>query len=178
MNREERIAEARRRSVASSEERAELRAADEEQLVGRIRWMSPEDAGRTASSINFDTSIKALGSVSTPHEWDIAVEAARDVTIDAARRGQTITYGELRVAAYQATGMKVGHNSFANLAMETNRRSDGCLLSSIIVRAADGEPGEGFLPYARSQGFNQPVTSIQRQVFDRFSRSGTEDANH
>jgi hypothetical protein len=151
------------------EQRAQERAADEQQRLDRIRDLSPTEAGRTASSINFDTSIKALGSVSTPHEWDVAVAAARTVTIDAAARGETITYGELRVAAYEATRMKVGHNSFANLAMETNRKGDGCLLSSIIVRAEDGMPGEGFLPYARSLGFTESLSALQANVFDHFS---------
>ena len=169
MNKEQRIAEARRLAEETSESRAQERAADEQERLDRIRNLSPTEAGRAASSINFDPSIKALGSVSTPHEWDLAVAAARAVTIDAARRGKTITYGELRVAAYEATGMKVGHNSFANLAMETNKKSDGCLLSSIIVRAEDGMPGDGFLPYARTQGFSDPLAAIQRQVFEHFS---------
>jgi len=54
------------------------------------------------------------------------------------RRGETLTYGELRIAAYEATGMKVCHNSFGRLALEANKKSDGCLLSSIIVQASTG----------------------------------------
>jgi len=173
MTRESRIAEARRRAEETSQERAAERAAADSSRIDKIRELSTEDAATTAADINFDSSIKALGPIATPHEWTVAVEAARQVAIDAARRGQTITYGELRVAAYEATGMKVGHNSFANLAMETNRKTDECLLSSIIVRAATGTPGDGFLPYARTQGFAEPLLTIQRGVFEHFS-SDTE----
>jgi hypothetical protein len=169
MTRESRIAEARRRAQQTSQERAAERASADAERIDKIRELSTEDAASTAADINFDPSIKALGPIATPHEWIVAVETARQVTIDAACRSQTITYGELRVAAYEATGMKVGHNSFANLAMETNRKTDECLLSSIIVRAATGTPGDGFLPYARSQGFDGTVTSIQGQVFSHFS---------
>jgi hypothetical protein len=62
--------------------------------------------------------------------------------------------------------MKVGHNSFGRLAMDTNRKADDCLLSSIIVQASTGQPGTGFLPYARSQGFDAPLDTLQRQAFD------------
>ena len=65
--------------------------------------------------------------------------------------------------------MKVGHNSYAELAMSINDKADGCLLSSIIVTADTGEPGAGFLPFARRSGFDVPVETLQRQVFDRFT---------
>ncbi len=168
MDREQRIQEARRRAKANSGERAKQKAAAEESLRDRIENMSPDEAAALASSINFDTSIHALGPVATPHEWDLAVTATRTVTIEAARRRQTITYGELRMAAYETTGMKVGHNSFGRLAMETNKASDNCLLSSIIVRASTGTPGAGLDGYARSQGFDAPLETLQQQVFDHF----------
>lgn len=171
MNREQRIEEARRRAEATSAERADERAAAEAKLRARVHDMTPSEAAELASTINFDTSVKALGPIATPHEWDVAVAAARAVTIEAAARGETITYGELRMAAYEATAMKVGHNSFGRLAMETNKKPDGCLLSSIIVQASTGEPGTGLLPYARSQGFNAPVKTLQQQVFDAFQEN-------
>jgi hypothetical protein len=89
----------------------------------------------------------------------------RSVAAAASRK----TYGELRVAAYEATGMKVGHNSFADLAMESNRKKDDCLLSSIIVRAATGTPGDSFLPYARSQGFEGSVPQFSGRCSAAFS---------
>ncbi len=168
MDREQRIQEARRRAEATAGERAKERTAAGDALRYRIANMSPDEAAALASSINFDRSIKALGPIATPHEWDVAVAAARAVTIEAAKRGETITYGELRMAAYEATSMKVGHNSFGRLAMETNRKSDGYLLSSIIVQASTGTPGSGLGPYARSQGFDAPLEELQQQVFECF----------
>ncbi len=171
MNKEQRIEEARKRAEVTSAERAEARAVADEELRANIQDMTSQEAAAVASTINFDSSVKALGPIATPYEWDLAVAAARAVTIEAAKRGETITYGELRVAAYEATGMKVGHNSFGRLAMETNRKSDGCLLSSVIVQASTGEPGSGLLPYARSQGFDAPVETLQRQAFDSFQEN-------
>ncbi len=166
MNREQRIEEAKRRAADTSVERAESRAAADEDLRTHVEEMTPDEAATQASAINFDSSVKALGPIATPHEWDLAVAAARAVTIEAARRGETITYGELRVAVFEATGMKIGHDSFGRLAMDTNRKADDCLLSSIIVQASTGQPGTGFLPYARSQGFDAPLDTLQRQAFD------------
>ncbi len=131
--------------------------------------MGHDAANRAAHQLAVDESIPWMGPVSKPHEWSLAVDAARAVTIEAARRRRKITYGELRVAAYETTGMKVGHNQFAELAMSINRPGDGCLLSSIIVTADTGEPGGGFLPYARSLGFDAPLATPQRQAMDRFA---------
>lgn len=173
MNKEDRIAEARRRAAATSGERTIARAAAEKRLRSRIEEMTPDEASAVASTINFDSSVKALGPHATPSEWDIAVAAARGVKVEAARRGETITYGELRVAAYEAREMKVGHNMFGRLATETNRQSDGCLLSSIIVQADTGEPGKGLEPYARSQRFDAPIATLQRHVFAHFQGHGS-----
>jgi hypothetical protein len=168
MNREERIAWAKRKAAETAPERARQREQDAAERSARIASMGSGAASRAAHGLNQDASIPWLGSVATPHEWTRAVAAARAVTIEAARRGQTITYGELRMAAYEATGMKVGHNQYAQLAMEVNQASDGCLLSSIIVQFDSGQPGAGFLPFARNQGFDEPLRALQRQVFEYF----------
>lgn len=170
VSREERIVEARRRASATHHERAAAAAVKQVELTEHIRDLTPLDASSQAATINLDTSIPSLGPESTPVEWDAAVEAARSVVIGAARRGEKITYGELRVAAYEATGMKVGHSMFGRLCMETNRASDQCLLSSIIVKTDTGEPGRGFVPYARSQGFDAPVETLQRMTFEHFAK--------
>ena len=171
MNREERIAWAKQKAAEAAPERARQRQLDEFERLIRIATMGRSEANRVAYSLNQDPSIPWLGSVSTPYEWSQAVSAARAVAIEAARRGKTITYGELRIAAYEATGMKVGHSQYAELAMSINERSDGCLLSSIIVKADTGKPGAGLLPFARSQGFDQPLESLQRHVFEHFDSS-------
>jgi hypothetical protein len=67
----------------------------------------------------------------------------------------------------------VGHNSYGRLAMETNTKSDGWLLSSIIARASTGKPGSGMAPYARIQGFDAPLDVLQQQVFDHYEAKRT-----
>ena len=136
--------------------------------AAEILAMGSDDAGRVAQTIDRDDSVPWLGPIATPGQWSDAVVAARQVTIAAARQGRTITYGELRVAAYKATGMKVGHNQYADLAMAVNSGDDGCLLSAIILEKGSGEPGGGFLPYARDQGFDEPVATLQRRVHEHF----------
>lgn len=128
--------------------------------------MGPAQANRTAYLLHTDTSIPWLGPVSTPHEWSQAVAAARGVAIEAARRRQTITYGECRLAEYEATNMKVGHNQYAELTADINELGDGCMLSAIIVKADTGDPGAGFYPFARASGFDAPLSTLQRQVWD------------
>jgi len=164
MNREERIAWAKQEALKSSPERARQREVEQSERSARIGAMGAGAANREAYLLSQDSSIPWMGPVATPDVWSTAVAAAR--------HRRTITYGELRIAAYEATGMKVGHNQFAELAMSLNVKSDGCLLSAIIVRADTGGPGDGFVPYARSQGFDQPLASLQRQVFDHFSADG------
>ena len=91
---------------------------------------------------------------------------ARKTAIDAARRGVTITYGEIKFAVWQTLGMLVGYSMFAELAMSVNRKDDSVLLSSIIVHKADGRPGDGFFPYARRHGFDDPLATLQQRVFE------------
>lgn len=169
MNREERIVKAKQMAAESAPERARQREREEAERSARIASMGPAEANRAAYVLHTDASIPWLGAVGTPYEWSQAVAAARDVTIEAARRRQTITYGELRVAAYEATGMKVGHNQYAELSMNINDPSDDCLLSSIIVKADTGEPGAGLYPFARRSGFDAPLPTLQRQVWDYFA---------
>ena len=57
---------------------------------------------------------------------------------------------------------------FADLVVSVHKKSDGVLLSSIIVHQDDGKPGDGFLPYARELGFDAPVATLQRRVFEHF----------
>ena len=40
---------------------------------------------------------------------------------------------------------------------------------SIIVHKDDGKPGAGFRPYALEMGFDAPLSTLQRQVFEAFS---------
>jgi hypothetical protein len=137
MNREERIAWARREAAEEAPERARQKQQNAGERSQRVVSMGSTKANWMADLLSQDDSIPWLGPVSQPYEWTQAVEAAREVTIEAARHSRTETYGELRIAAYKATDMKVGHNQFAELAMSANRPGDKCLLSAIIVVFGD-----------------------------------------
>ena len=65
------------------------------------------------------------------------------------------------------TGL-VGHSMLAELVVVVNQESDGVLLSSIITHQDNRKPGEGFLPYAKDQGFDLPLEVMQRQVYEHF----------
>lgn len=71
-------------------------------------------------------------------------------------------------AIFDELRLLVGHSMFAELVVAVNEKSDGVLLPSIIVHQDDGKPGEGFLPYAKDMGFDQPLETLQRQVYEHF----------
>lgn len=156
-------------AAETSEERAVQREAEVEARSNDIASMGHVVAGSEASKINRDQSIGYLGSIATQHEWNQALAAAREVVIEKARRGETLTYGELQVAAYRASGRKIGHSMYGTFCMELNRHGeDGCLISSIIVTVDTGDPGPGLIPFARSLGINKSIESLQRAVFEKF----------
>jgi hypothetical protein len=66
--------------------------------------------------------------------------------------------------------MKVDRNQYAELAANVNDQSDGCLFAAIIVKGDTGEPRAGFYPFARASGFDEPLCTLQRQVWDHFAR--------
>ena len=169
MTREGRIDRARQMAAETSEERAAQRAADADARSQEIASMGHDVASTEARRINADASIGYLGPVATQHEWTLALAAAREVVIGLARRGQTLTYGELQVAAHRGSGRKIGHSMYGTLCMELNHPGqDDCLISSIIVTADTGEPGPGLIPFARSVGMTGSIESLQRDAFKRF----------
>jgi hypothetical protein len=78
-------------------------------------------------------------------------DAARDILIDVARAGTTITYGSLAERIVEDTGIEEQHpinswigNVLAAIAKKNHEQSEP-LLSSLVVRASDGYVGEGYL---------------------------------
>ena len=168
VRRDERIRQAREASSARGPERE----AEQERLRGQLdrelASIGPDEAQRLVSVAEHSPDAKYLGPDATPVEWKQAVAAARRVTIEAARRGETITYAAIKLAVYRDTGLLVGYSMFGTLVMETNQKADGVLLSSIVVKKDTGAPGSGLLEYARSQGFDEPVATMQRHCFEHF----------
>lgn len=170
MNREQRIEYARKLAAASAQQRAEEHEASAAERVRRLGGLDPKDVRRQAAVLSADGRVVAMGPVKTPREWAAAREAVRAAVIAAARAGHTITYEAIELVAYEVTGMKLGYRVVGRMCMDINRASDGCLLSSIIVRSDTRRPGHGFEPFAREQGFTDPIGIQQQAVFKHFTR--------
>lgn len=166
--RHERIRAARGGAAARAPDREGELRRKRECLKRDLAATDPESAQRIVSEAAMAADARYLGPDSTPIEWKSAVTIVRDVTIDAARRGETITCAAIRLAVLRDTAMLIGYSMFGRLVMETNRKDDRVLISSIVVKKDSGLPGSGFLAYARSQGFDEPLATIQRHVFERF----------
>gem|GEM_PF-318625 len=175
VNREERIAYARKLAGASAERLSAEREAEAAERARRLSSLPTEEAKRHVARISYDSSVGAMGPVKTPAEWAKAREAIRAAVIASARAGHTITYEAIELVAHEVTGLKLSYRMVGRMCMEINRGGDGCLLSSIIVRSDTGRPGQGFEPFAHEQGFLDPVGVQQQAVFRRFG-SGDADS--
>ncbi len=175
MTRESRIERARRMAAETSAERAAQRVEERKRATAEIAEMGSEAAISEANRLRNDDSIGYLGPIATPSEWDKALGAAREVVLEKASAGELLTYGELQIAAYHATGLKIGHSMYGRFCMELNQFDDHeCLISSIIVHIGTEDPGPGLLPYARSLGIDKPVATLQREVFATFAEPGID----
>jgi hypothetical protein len=168
MNREERIEKARRLAKEKAPRRDDQDRKRAALLHQRLSNVGASQAQRRVSALEQSGDVTYLEPGKTPGEWAGAVELARLVTIARAKRRDTITHGELEWAIYDEFKMLVGHSMFPTLMEAIDQESDGVVLSSIVVAQDDGKPGDGFLPYARSLGFDLPVETLQRQVYEHF----------
>ena len=168
VNREERIARARRMAAENAPQREAKAHQQASRIAQRLANVGASQAQRHVTTAEQSGNAEYLGPVKTPKEWETAVEIARSVTITRAKRRDTITYGEIKWAIYDELRMLVGHSMFADLVAAVNEKSDGVLLSAIIVHQDDGRPGDGFLPFAREMGFDASLETLQRQVYEHF----------
>jgi endonuclease III len=174
--REDRIQRAREMAEASSDERAVQRESEAEARTIDIVSLGRSGALAEAKRLAKDDSLGYLGPMATPHEWDQALQAAREVVLETARRRETLTYAELQIAAVQASGRQIGYSMYGTFCMELNHPGqDGCLISSIIVGADTGEPGPGLLPFAESVGFDGTLAELQADVYQTFADPAADE---
>jgi hypothetical protein len=168
MNREERIAEARRMAA----ERAPSQEAEAQQRARRIAQrlanVGASQAQRHVTAAEQTGNAVYLGPVKTPREWERAVELARLVTITRAKRHDTITYAELKWAILDELRMLVDPAALEELLLAIGRESDGVPLAAIIVHPDSGEPSDDFLLATMEMGFDLPLAKLQRQVYEHF----------
>jgi len=90
----------------------------------------------------------------TEREWDDLVEATRELLAEVARDRGTITYGELvsRVAPGRLTPRSSGVVRLLGAVCAVEDAERGIMLGSLVVRTADGLPGEGYYRHAAELG--------------------------
>ena len=167
--REDRIRLAREMASETSDQRAVEREAAAKARAIDIASLGRSRSSAQAKRLAETASTGYLGPIATPHEWKVALQAAREVVIETARRRETLTYSELQIAAIQATGKQIGYSMYGTFCMELNHPGqDGCLISSIVVGSDTCEPGPGLVPFAKSIGFDKPVKDLQSDVYRTF----------
>jgi hypothetical protein len=127
-------------------------------------------AQRHVTAAEQSGNVAFLAPVETPREWERAVELARLVTIIRAKRHDTITYGEIKWAILDELRMLVGPPTFDELLMAIGHESDSTPLAVIIVDPATGQPSDDFLLAIMESGFDAPLATLQRQVYQHFGQ--------
>jgi hypothetical protein len=169
MNREERIEKARRLAAAHappSEAEAQKRAA---RIYQRLSDVGASMAQRHVTAAEQAADTVYVSPEEASQAWERAIQIARLVTIKRAKRRDKITFGEVKWAVFEDLKMLIDDSLFADFVVAINQEADGVLLSSIIVHPEDGKPGEAFLAYATSLGFELPLGTLQRQVYEHFA---------
>lgn len=167
---ETRFEEALRLAKENAPEREARLAREAEERLICLAEAGSEGAHKEITRLKAARMHAYLRPSGSPYEWKVAVKAAREAALDAASRRGTITYGELELAAFLATNKLVGHNTFRDLAAAINdKKADGVMLSSVVVKQDTREVGDGFYEYAESLGFSGSPEELRENVWRRFS---------
>ena len=168
VNREDRIEKARRMAAENAPRREALAQKQASRIAQRLSDVGASQAQRHVTAAEQSGNAAYLGPVETPREWERAVELARLVTIMRAKRRDTITYGEIKWAIFDEMRMLVDPAAFDDLLHAISREPNGVLLASIIVHPDDGKPSDDYLLAAMEMGFDLPLETLQRQVYEHF----------
>lgn len=168
MDREERIARARRMAAEHAPQPQAKAQQQANRIAQRLSNVGPSQAQRHVAALEQSGDAVYLGPAETPREWERAVELARLVTITRAKRRDTITYGEIKWVIHDELRMLVDDADFIALVMAVNQESDGVVLASIIVDPDSGQPSDDILLDAMERGFDLPPGTLQRQVYEHF----------
>ena len=137
-------------------------------LAQRLANVGASQAQRHVDAAQRTGTARYLDPETSPQAWDRAVGLARLVTIARAKRRDTITSGEIRWLIYTDLRMLLDDAVFIALAHAVRSEPDPALLGSIIVDPDSGTPTDDFLLEAMEQGFEHPLETLQRQVYEHF----------
>ena len=168
VNREERIEKARRMAAERAPQPGALAQQRASRIAHRLSDVGASQAQRNVTAAEQSDNAAYLGPVKTPQDWERAVELARLVTIIRAKRHDTITYGEIKWAIFDELRMLVDPAAFDDLLHSISREPDGVLLASVIVDSDTGKPSDDYLLAAMEMGFDLPLETLQRQVYEHF----------
>lgn len=115
----------------------------------------------------------------TAEEWRRYCDEMRGVLAEAASERRCITYGDL---AALVSGRRISPRSTALMVMlgevcEAEDAAQGTMLASLVVRASDGMPGDGYFLWAAETGRDISDraafwrTEVER-VWDAWAESG------
>jgi hypothetical protein len=168
MNREERIERARRMAAEHApppEVETHKRAS---RVAQRLANVGSSQAQRHVVAAERTGTTAYLDKVENPGLWDRVVDLARLIAISRAKRRDTVTSGEIRWVILDELKILVDDAAFTELALAVGGDSNGVLLGSIMVDPHTGQPDDDFLLEAMEQGFDEPVETLQRQVYEHF----------
>jgi hypothetical protein len=166
MNRDERIEKARRMAAEHAPGREDGLRKRANRLHQRLANVGASQAQRHVAAAEQSGTAAYLDPAK--NEWEDTIELSRLITIARAKRRDTITYGEIKWALYDELRMLVDPASWDDLLLAINLKTDGVLLASIAVHADNGEPSDDFLLAGMELGFDLPVQTLQRQVYEHF----------
>ena len=168
VNREERIEKARRLAAERAPSQGAAAQQRARRIAQRLSDVGASQAQRHVTAAEQSGNAVYLGPLETPREWERAVELARLVTITRAKRRDTITYGELKWAIFDELRMLIDPAAFDELLLEIGRESDSVPLAAIVVHPESGQPSDDFLLATMEMGFDLPLATLQRRVYEHF----------
>ncbi len=168
MNREERIERARRIAAQGAPTAEDELKKTTQRLYQRLSGVGASQADRHVEATLRSGTRTLINPTDAPREWTKAIELARALTAQRARRRDKITYGELQWAILDELRALVDPESMVELLLTISREPEGVLLAAIAVDAATGEPSDDFLLEAMELGFDDPPSALQRQAFEAF----------
>ena len=160
------ISEAREMAAKKKPSSAARAQQDGTRVAQRLASIGASQAQRHVTAAEQAGGARYLDPTSA--EWEQAVQLVRAVTITRAKRRDTITHGEVRWVILDELRMLVRDSSFEELLVAIGQEGDAAPLAVLVVHPNTGAPTEDYLLAAMELGFDAPLPTLQRQVYEHF----------